>query len=271
METDSIQQLKSILILEDDIFQAKMLAKKLDRRGYKSKIVRTGVQALEIVQKEVPDIVILDIELIGQNIDGLEVGETIQAFNENIIIIYFTGHSTDENFEKSLPSKPFAFIDKTVSIKLFHRHLKLAVQQVMQKREEQIIENKNQQDQKNNAKILCFPDSLWVKDGVRGYRKILLNDILYFRADGPSTDIITKNGKICPILLLKEFDAELTYSNMIRVHNSYMVNLDNIVEKKVKSKGGELIMMNGEIVKVSQSYVEVFKKKWEDYLNNKNY
>lgn len=268
MTQSTIQQLKSVLVLDDDMLQAKALGKKLEKGGFQvCSVTFTGLRAIEAVKKYQPNIALLDINLSGQPIDGIEVGKAIHAINKDTIIIYLTAYGSDENFQKALASNPHAFIEKPYQMKTIYRQIELAVQKVVQEVVAKQIPNENKTAPLGNSRILCFPNSLWLKNGTSGHQKIMVDDILYLKADGSSTDIVLKNSTIYPIMLLKEFDQELNYSNLLRVHNSYIVNLKNIQQVNLHSKGGKLTMDKGIEIPVSKSYISVFKTAWAQFLN----
>lgn len=267
MKNYLIQEAKSILILDDEMLQAQALGRKLKKGGYQVvDITYTGLRAIESVKKNAPDIVLLDINLSGQQMDGIDVGKAIQAFNKEIIIIYITAYGNDVNFKKALASNPHAFIDKPYQMKTIHREIELAVQQVLTLTELQNTKTKAVDLKKGNTRILCFPDSIWIKNGTAGYQKIAIEEILYLKADGAYTSIVTRDSKIYPIMLLKEFDAEFPYPELPRIHNSYIVNLKNVNQVNVNNKGGKLSINNGDEIPVSKSYATKFQESWSQFL-----
>ena len=257
-----IQHINNILVLDDDVLQAKALSKKLIKGGYKiSAITHTGVQAIEAVKKSPPDIALLDINLNGQQIDGIEVGRALQQLHQDIIIIYITAYANDDNFKKALDSKPYAFIEKPYQMKTLYREIEMAVQKVVQLKESLAPADQNMGTISSSSRLICFPNCFLLKDGTGGgHQKINLEHIFYLKADGMYTSIFTEYKKIYATLMLKEFVAHLRFPSLIRVHNSYMVNLSQIKEVQVKHNGGKLLLENGAIVPVSKSYVEQF---WE--------
>jgi DNA-binding LytR/AlgR family response regulator len=61
------------------------------------------------------------------------------------------------------------------------------------------------------------------------YRYIDSNDILYFEADNNSTDIHLSNGEmITAFKTLKHFETVLPESQFLRIHNSYIINIDQV-------------------------------------------
>ena len=66
-----------ILIVDDNPQNLQMLANMLRERGYKSALARTGVEALDYVQKRSPDCILLDILMPG--LDGFETCQRLKA------------------------------------------------------------------------------------------------------------------------------------------------------------------------------------------------
>lgn len=61
------------------------------------------------------------------------------------------------------------------------------------------------------------------------YRYIDSNDILYFEADNNSTDIHLNNGEmITAFKTLKHFETVLPQTQFLRIHNSYIINVDQV-------------------------------------------
>jgi DNA-binding response OmpR family regulator len=72
---------QKILIIEDDRFLRKVIAKKLSREKYQIIEAIDGEEGLRLAQLESPDLILLDLVL--PQIDGFEVLERIKN-NENI-------------------------------------------------------------------------------------------------------------------------------------------------------------------------------------------
>jgi DNA-binding response OmpR family regulator len=67
-----------ILAVEDDIHIAKLLRMELTHEGYEIEVLSNGNDALKYLEKELPDLLILDVMLPG--IDGFSVLEEIREY-----------------------------------------------------------------------------------------------------------------------------------------------------------------------------------------------
>jgi two-component system alkaline phosphatase synthesis response regulator PhoP len=66
----------SILVVDDDPEIVTLLSTRLSRRGYKISTASDGTRALELVKKEMPDLVLLDVMMPGKS--GWEVARALK-------------------------------------------------------------------------------------------------------------------------------------------------------------------------------------------------
>jgi CheY-like chemotaxis protein len=101
----------SVLVVEDDNVIAKIAEWRLKNLGYEmcGRAV-TGAEAMEMVVKHKPDIVLMDINLKG-DVDGIETARMIKK-GFNIPVIYVTSHSDGPTLERARDTKPDGFIVK---------------------------------------------------------------------------------------------------------------------------------------------------------------
>jgi len=102
---------KKILIVEDEGITAFELETKIKRWGYVTVGTAVSVEdALKMAREMLPDLVILDIRLQGEQ-DGIEFAEIIKK-EMDIPIIYVTAHSSDLILERAKKTVPHAYIVK---------------------------------------------------------------------------------------------------------------------------------------------------------------
>ncbi len=71
---------KKIVYIEDDLEMTYLIKMILERKGYELISINDGLEGFEIIQKEKPDLVLLD--LMMPNIDGWDIYHQIRS-NEN--------------------------------------------------------------------------------------------------------------------------------------------------------------------------------------------
>ncbi len=72
--------------------------------------------------------------------------------------------------------------------------------------------------------------------------------------------MLKNKQKLTSSRTLKEIEEMLEEYSFLRVHHSFLVNL-NAVEKYIKGEGGYLVMSDGSTVDVSRSRKEMLLKK----------
>lgn len=93
----SVSMKELILIIEDEKDIVKMLEYNLKKEGFKTESCYDGNKALDVVRKERPDLIILDLMLPGMN--GLEVCKELKKESETapIPIIMLTAKSQESD------------------------------------------------------------------------------------------------------------------------------------------------------------------------------
>ena len=96
---------------------------------------------------------------------------------------------------------------------------------------------------------------------MEGLQMVPVDSIISCASEGNYTIFFLKNNKkIIVSRILKEIEEMLQDHSFARVHNSYIVNL-NEIEKYVRGEGGYLIMSDGSTVDVSRSRKENLLKR----------
>lgn len=115
-----------ILIVEDEQIVAKFMEKQLTGAGYiVADSVNTGEAAIEKVALLKPDIVLMDIKIMG-SMDGIETADYLRK-NHHVPVIFLTSLSDDESFQRAKKAEPFGYLIKPIDLKEFHRVVEIAL------------------------------------------------------------------------------------------------------------------------------------------------
>ncbi|MEI6436661.1 MAG: hybrid sensor histidine kinase/response regulator [Bacteroidota bacterium] len=108
----SVQNPPNILIVDDIPENLKILADILEDEGYKVRPVLNGIQALQVAEKEKPDIILLDILMPGM--DGFEVCQRLKESQNlnDVPIIFISALSETNNIVNALKSGGADYIIK---------------------------------------------------------------------------------------------------------------------------------------------------------------
>ncbi len=116
----------SILIVEDEALIAANLFQILSSLGYTvQKQVETGEDAILAVKTQKPDLVLMDIELIGA-MNGIEVAEKIRSIAD-IPIVYLTAYTDDLRLKQAQLTEPYGYIVKPANNRELHATIGMAL------------------------------------------------------------------------------------------------------------------------------------------------
>jgi two-component system nitrogen regulation response regulator NtrX len=104
----------SILIVDDEPSILKGLEGLLADEGFDVVTASNGYEALKAIDREAPDLVLLDLWMPG--IDGLDTLKEIKQDNPNTPVIIVTGHGNIETAVKATKLGAFDLIEKPLSI-----------------------------------------------------------------------------------------------------------------------------------------------------------
>ncbi len=197
--------------------------------------------AILAIDKEMPDLVFLDIEMPFHN--GFTLLEKIK--NPTFEVIFTTAY--DHYAIKAIKFSAMDYLLKPID----SDELKSAVNKIEFSRTTSAralpdfeVLLSNLKIKGNNAKI-----ALPTFDGLQ---MVSINEIIKCSADESYTHIaLTNNTKITVSRILKEYEELLSDFNFLRVHNSCLINLAH-VSKYIKGDGGYVVMSDGSSVEVSR-------------------
>ncbi len=201
----------------------------------------SGTKALEAVEKMNPELVFLDIEMPTMN--GFEFLEQCKQIHFSVI---FTT-SYDQYAVKAFRISALDYLLKPID----PEELIAAVHKIEEQKSRPLAEQFRsmiEQIQNRNKGItkIGIPT-------VEGFELIPADQIVYCEARNNYTHLFLRDkSKIVACRCLKEMEEQLLdFKSFLRVHNSYLVNL-NEVNKYIRGDGGYLVMADGSTVSVSR-------------------
>ena len=240
------------IIVDDEPYSCETLVTLLERYCPDVKVLDicySAASALKSINEQKPQLLFLDIEMPHMN--GFEMLEKLPEIDFELI---FTT-SYDQYAIKAIRFSALDYLLKPID----QDDLRKAVQKVA---------NNSNHASEQQIKILLQklnqPTIAVNKIAIptmEGLQMIFVESIISCAADRNYTVIMLKNGqKIIASRTLKELEEMLEDYSFIRVHHSYLVNL-NEVDKYIKGEGGYLLMSNGTNIDVSRSRKEFLLKK----------
>ena len=108
---------KLIMVVDDEPTMGNIIERLLKGEGYRVAVAKDGKKAIELFEKQTPDVVLLDLTLPGMN--GQEICCRMREMSETTKIIYFSAKAApnDRNKAKALENEADGFIAKPATSK----------------------------------------------------------------------------------------------------------------------------------------------------------
>jgi len=210
---------------------------------------RSAKKGLESIGKIKPDLVFLDIEMPAMN--GFEL---LEQFTEIPFAVIFTT-SYDQYAIKAIRFSALDYLLKPIDPK----ELIVAVQKIQLQKKLPSSEQFEMLLSHVNHKRMGFHKI--AIPTAEGFELIPADQVVRCEANDNYTHLFLKNkNKIIACRSLKDMEEQLQdFSFFVRVHHSYLVNL-NEVTKYIRGEGGYLLMSDGASVNVSRSRKEALMR-----------
>ncbi|MEN8244701.1 MAG: response regulator [Thermodesulfobacteriota bacterium] len=113
-----------VLLVDDEREFVQTLSERLQLRDMGSAIAYDGESALNLLQDDEPEVIIIDLKMPG--IDGLEVLKKVKKERPEIEVIVLTGHGSETDRQQCLDLGAFDYLQKPVDINHLSKVLKNA-------------------------------------------------------------------------------------------------------------------------------------------------
>ena len=130
-------RMKKILVVEDDTDIIRSIREGLEFHGYEMiGSAVSGEQALSMLEKKNPDLILMDIQLMG-DMDGVETAEQIRS-KFKIPVVYLTGLTENKIIDRAKLTDPYGYIVKPFAL----NDLKATIEMALQKHDVQMKKEK---------------------------------------------------------------------------------------------------------------------------------
>lgn len=225
-------------IVEDEMLIALGISETLRELGYDvTETANNYTQALQMIVKEQPDILLLDIQLSGHK-DGIDVAQHMKK-HYNIPFIFLTANSDVATVERAKSVSPNAYLVKPFRKNDLYTSIEVCLHNYHH------AQKKQDTPQHGNYMVR---DSIFIKHG-QVFQKVKINDILYIESDNNYLHIHTNNNKLLVRSSLQDYLDFIDSKQFLKVHRSYAVNVDHIHAVNV-----EYLVINNVQIPLSKAY-----------------
>lgn len=103
-----------LLIADDEREFASTLVTRLEIRNFAVKMVHSGHDALEAIDKDKPDVLLLDLKM--PDLDGLEVLARLREHHKELKVIILTGHGSFEAGREGMELGAYDYLMKPIEL-----------------------------------------------------------------------------------------------------------------------------------------------------------
>jgi two-component system, LytTR family, response regulator len=239
--------MKKIVVIDDEAAGRTLIKQYLAE--YPALIVvgeaNNGVDAIKIINEFKPDLIFLDIQMPG--LSGFEV---LQHIDEIPQIIFSTAY--DKYALQAFEVHAVDYLLKPYTRERF----KQAIQRIRSAEQPNPIQPFAESLMVNST---TYPERILVQIGQK-LVNIAVIDIIWIEADGDYSKLITAKGNYLSNYGISTLELKLNPNSFIRVHRSSLINLSCIKEVQKHISSYDVIMQNGDVVRVSRGYMDNLKK-----------
>jgi DNA-binding LytR/AlgR family response regulator len=240
-----------ILIVEDEILVATDIQESLESLGYNVQyVVDTGLKAIEAVEKELPDLILMDINLKGE-MTGIEAAKIISK-NNDVPIIYLTANADIDTVNKAKVALPYGYIIKPFNDKDLQTNIEIAIFKFtndlkLKMESEQFNTFFDLKDHEKNQIIV---------HANKGLEKININDVYFIENDNDQTIIHLADDEIVTKRSFSELTGLFPKKYFVQVSKYFVINTLKVFAVKYP----EIIIADKmTVISVDEEYREMLK------------
>lgn len=209
----------------------------------------SGEEGIALIEKSLPDVVFLDIEMPRMN--GFDM---LQRFEHSNFHLVFTT-AFDQYAIKAIKHAAFDYLLKPINIE----ELKLCIEKIKDKRAlDALAALAGGVPAVADHPLLPHSLGKLSISTLEGQLFFNFNDIVHLEAQRNYTVLHFVNlPKVTASKTLKELEEQLPADHFFRIHHAHIINLRHI-KKYIRGDGGQIEMLNGDVLDVARRRKEAF-------------
>ncbi len=216
-----------ILIVEDEILVASDIQESLESLGYTVQgMVDTAQKAIEAVEKELPDLILMDINLKGE-MTGIDAAKQITK-EHDVPIIYLTANTDMDTVSKAKVALPYGYISKPFTDKDLRTNIEIAIFKFAND-----VKMKMESEQFNTFfDLKDHGKSQLIIHGNNGLEKINIEDVYFIEKDNNQTIVHLYEDEIITDRSFEEITGLFPKKNFVQVSKFYVINTAKVFAVK---------------------------------------
>ncbi len=250
------------LIAEDEELLRQSLVSQLGQLWPELDIVAAcedGADALEALAEHQPDIAFLDIRMPG--ITGLEVARVLEQVSPRTQVVFVTAY--DQYAIDAFEQGAIDYLLKPVADdRLLATRQRVMARMQAGRPDSAVLDQLLRQLAQRAPEASAAPPLAWITaSNGRDTRLIMLEDVVYFRADSKYTVVVTAEGESLLRTPLRELLQALDAQRFRQVHRSTIVNMAAVasVTRDDSGRGVLRLKSRSETLPVSQPFMSLFR------------
>ena len=242
--------MKKVIIIDDEAPARSIIKEFL--QGYEELILlsecNNGVDAVKAINTYKPDLIFLDIQMPG--LSGFEVLKRLEEMPQ---IIFSTAY--DQFAFQAFEVHAVDYLLKPIKQERFDE----AIQKVMNQTQTDTYLTRMQAllDMLNEKETYLTNILVSVRNKLIN---IPIEKIIQIKAEGNYARLNTADGSYLSSYGITKLEQKVNPQKFIRIHRSTIVNIDYVKEVYSYPSSYELVMVNGDLVKVSRTYLDNIRK-----------
>lgn len=249
------------LIAEDEDLLRQSLVEQLGRLWPELRLVaecEDGASALEQLAEKQPDIAFLDIRMPG--VTGIEVARSLAQISPRTQVVFVTAY--DQYAIDAFEQGAMDYLLKPVSDERLLATRERILARLPSARQDDAVLEQLLQRLGAAPQAAGKPPLAWITaSNGRDTQLIMLEDVIYFRADNKYTTVVTAEGESLLRTPLKELMDVLDIQQFRQIHRSTIVNMKSVaaVSRDDAGRGVLRLKQRSETLLVSQPFMTLFR------------
>lgn len=240
--------MNKVLIVDDENLSRKKIRRFLEERGPQFQITEAenGLQALNMIEQESPDIVFLDIEMPEMN--GMDLLHSLPRPSFRLVFQTAYSEYAVQAFEKNA----IDYLLKPFNQDRFNQ----ALEKCLKKPSNQLVRDLDHLKESFSEKSI-YLSKVVVKRGTKN-TLIDIDKVIYFRSENHYTYICTEAFEYIHNEPLKDLITKLDPKIFQQVHRNAIINLSHVKEV-IEGDNMQAVMSNQQKLQVSRSHRKLVK------------